>query len=85
MSNLEIESKVKEIIALQFDVRLDDIRISTDFMRDLSADSLDSVEIVMAVEDRFDIIVPDEEATNLITVKSVVDYVEKKLADDSSK
>lgn len=85
MNKLEIESKIKEIIALQFDVRLDDIKVSTDFIRDLSADSLDSVEIIMAVEDRFDIIIPDEEAENLLTVQAVMNYMEKTLADESSK
>lgn len=85
MNRLEIESKVKEVIALQFGMELDEIKVGTDFAADLSVDSLDSVEIIMGVEDRFDIMISDEEANNLMSVKSVIDYVEKKLADKGSK
>lgn len=85
MNRLGIESKTREIIALQFDIKLDDLRLETDFIADLNADSLDTVEVVMMIEDKFDISVPDEEANNLLTVRAVVDYVEKKLADNSGK
>lgn len=85
MNRLEIESKTREIIALQFDIKLDDLRLETDFISDLNADSLDTVEVIMMIEDRFDISVPDEEAINLLTVRAVVDYVEKKIADNSGK
>ncbi len=85
MSRIEIESKVKEIIALQFGMTLDEITIDTNFLTDLNADSLDAVEVVMSVEDRFDISIPDEDANNLTTIRSVVDYVEKNFADKGSK
>jgi len=83
MERQEIEQKIKEIIALQFGTGLDDIGLETNFISELNADSLDTVEVVMGVEDRFDIAVPDEDANNLLTVGAVVDYVEKKLADKS--
>lgn len=85
MTGLEIESKVKEIIALQFGMSLDEITIDTNFLTDLNADSLDAVEVIMSVEDRFDISIPDEDANNLTTIRSVVEYVEKNFADKSSK
>ncbi len=85
MTRLEIESKVKEVVALQFGVELDDLKMESHFNKDLNADSLDAVELVMCIEDRFDISIPDDDANNIITVKSVVDFVEKKLADKSGK
>lgn len=81
MSRIEIESKTKEIIALHFGMELDEITIDTNFVTDLNADSLDAVEVIMSVEDRFDISIPDEDANNLTTIKSVVDYVEKNFAN----
>lgn len=85
MKKLEIETKVKEIFALQFGEELENITLETEILRHLQADSLDSVELVMSVEDRFDISISDEDANNLLTVGAVVDYVEKRLADKSSK
>lgn len=83
MDKLEIEQKVKEIVALQFGVPLDEILPSHDFINDLNADSLDSVELVMCVEDRFDMSIQDEDAERLLTVQSVVDFLEKQLAEKS--
>lgn len=85
MKKLEIETKVKEIFALQFGEELENITLEENIISDLHADSLDSVELIMSVEDRFDIDITDEDANNLLTPGAVVDYVERKLADDSSK
>jgi len=83
MDRLEIEQKVKEIVALQFNMKLDDVKLDSSFISDLNADSLDTVEMVMCVEDRFFLHITDEDAEKLSTVGMVVDYVENKIADKS--
>lgn len=85
MEKKEIEQKVIEIVAVQFGMKLDIIKLDTKFITDLGADSLDTVEIIMMVEDMFDIDVPDDDAEKLMTVGAVANYLEKKIADDSSK
>ena len=85
MNREEIQQKVIEIVAVQFGIKVADIVLDTSFINDLNADSLDTVEVVMCIEDRFDFQVPDEDAEKLSTVGMAVDYVEKKLADESSK
>lgn len=79
MSRAEIETKVIEVVALQFGMKINDIESETNFLTDLNADSLDAVEVVMCIEDRFDIIIADEDADKMITVKMVTDHVEKEL------
>lgn len=68
--------KIKEIIAEQLSVEEDSISMNTNLMKDLEADSLDAVEIIMAIEEEFDIEIPDEEAENFQTVADLVNYVE---------
>jgi acyl carrier protein len=85
MEKKEIEQKVIEIVAVQFGRKLDSVELDTKFITDLAADSLDTVEIIMMTEDMFNITMPDEDAEKLMNVGMVVDYVEKTLADDSSK
>jgi acyl carrier protein len=80
MDRKEIEEKITEIVALQFGVKVEDIQSNTSFVVDLNADSLDAVEVVMCIEDRFDITVPDEEAERMNTVSMAADFVEKVLA-----
>ncbi len=70
--------KIKDIIVENLDVDADEIKLETNLKDDLGADSLDAVEIVMAVEEEFDIEIPDEEAQKIVTVKDIVDYVEAK-------
>lgn len=72
-----IFEKIKEIIANQLGIE-DDSRITleTNLTKDLEADSLDAVEIVMAIEEEYDIEVPDEEAEKFLLVKDLVNYVE---------
>ncbi len=68
--------KIKEIIAEQLGVEEDIITVDTNLMKDLEADSLDAVEIIMAIEDEYDIEVPDEDAEKFQTVTDIVKYVE---------
>ena len=70
--------KIKGIIAEQLGVEGDAISMDTHLMKDLEADSLDAVEIIMAIEDEFDIEVPDEDAEKFQTVADIVSYVEAK-------
>jgi acyl carrier protein len=68
--------KVKELIAEQLDVDASKITMDTDFMKDLEADSLDAVEIILGVEDEYGIEIPDEAAENFTKVGDIVDYIE---------
>lgn len=72
--------KVKEIVIDQLGLE-DDVKIerSTSMMKDLEADSLDAVEIIMAFEDEFDIEIPDEEAEKFDNIGDIVDYIESKV------
>ena len=68
--------KVKAIPAEQFDVEEDKITADTDLQEDLGADSLDVVDLLMSIEDEFEVEVPDEEIENIKTVGSLVSYIE---------
>ena len=70
-----IEQKVKNIIADQLGVGEDEIKITSSFIDDLGADSLDIVELVMAMEEEFEVEIPDEEAENIKTVQDAVTYI----------
>ena len=74
----EIETKVKEIIVEQLSVNADDVVPEAKFIEDLGADSLDQVELVMALEEEFDLDIPDEEAEKLVTVGSAIDFINSK-------
>ncbi len=76
----EIEEKVKEIVSEQMGVDKGDISAETSFVNDLNADSLDTVELVMELEDEFDMNIPDEEAEKLQTIGAAVDFIEKHIA-----
>lgn len=77
MSDNSIEEKVRSIIVEQLGVESDKVTADVKFIEDLGADSLDTVELVMAFEENFDIEVPDEEAEKLQSVADVVAYIEK--------
>ena len=77
MSDNSIEEKVRSIIVEQLGVESDKVTAVAKFIEDLGADSLDTVELVMAFEENFDIEVPDEEAEKLQSVADVVAYIEK--------
>lgn len=73
----DIEQKVKDIIVEQLNVTPDQVTTEAKFIEDLGADSLDTVELVMAFEEEFEIEVPDEEAEKLQSVTDVITYIEK--------
>lgn len=75
--NQEIFDKVKGIVVEQLEVEEDKVTPEANFANDLGADSLDTVELVMALEEEFDIEIPDEAAENIATVQAAVDYIEK--------
>ncbi len=75
-----IEEQVKKIIVEQLNVDESKVTADAKFIDDLGADSLDTVELVMAFEDKFSIEVPDEEAEKLKSVKDVVEYINKSKA-----
>ena len=68
--------KVKAILAEQFDVEQDKITVDTDLQEDLGADSLDVVDLLMSIEDEFEVEVPDEEIEYIKTVGALVSYIE---------
>jgi acyl carrier protein len=71
----DIEQRVKKIVSEQLGVNEADVKIDSSFVDDLGADSLDTVELVMALEEEFECEIPDEEAENITTVKQAVDYI----------
>ncbi|UDG80809.1 Acyl carrier protein [Candidatus Hartigia pinicola] len=70
-----IEKRVKKIIFEQLGVKEEEVVTTASFVEDLGADSLDTVELVMALEEEFDIEIPDEEAEKITTVQAAIDYV----------
>ena len=75
MSDKSIEERVKDIIVDQLGVSADQVTSEAKFVEDLGADSLDTVELVMALEEEFDVEVPDDEAEKLQAVKDVVTFI----------
>lgn len=69
--------EVKEVIVEQLNVSPDEVKPESKFVEDLGADSLDVVEMIMALEEKFEIEIPDSEAEKIKTVQDVVDYIEK--------
>ncbi|WP_071515619.1 acyl carrier protein [Geitlerinema sp. PCC 9228] len=77
--NQEIFNKVKTIVAEQLEADANDVQPEAHFANDLNADSLDTVELVMALEEEFDIEIPDEAAEKITTVREAVDYISEQL------
>jgi len=77
----ELEEKVKDIIVEELGVERDKLTETASFMEDLGADSLDTVELVMAFEKEFDIDIPDEEAEKLRTVGDAMKYLREKMGN----
>jgi acyl carrier protein len=70
---------IKEVVVEQLSVSADEVKDDAKFVEDLGADSLDVVELVMALEEKFDIEIPDEDAEKLATVGDAISYLEEKL------
>ncbi|MSQ81135.1 MAG: acyl carrier protein [Candidatus Methylopumilus sp.] len=75
----DIEQRVKKIVSEQLGSKEADVKNTSSFVDDLGADSLDTVELVMALEEEFDCEIPDEEAEKITTVQQAVDYINKNL------
>jgi len=76
---MAIEDRVKKIIAEQLGVDEDEVVPEASFVEDLGADSLDTVELVMAFEEEFDIEIPDEDAEKILTVGKAMEYIKEKV------
>ena len=76
----DIQYRVLKIVSDQVGVSESDIKSESSFIEDLGADSLDTVELVMALEEEFSIEIPDEDAEKIKTVQHVIDYVRKKIS-----
>jgi acyl carrier protein len=79
---MSIEAQVKEIIMNKLGVEMDQITSDAAFIEDLGADSLDTVELVMELEDKFGIEIPDTDAEKIRTVKDAVQYLEKHASEE---
>ena len=80
----DIEQKVKKIIAEQLGIKEEDIKNESSFIEDLGADSLTTVEMSLALEDAFDIEIPDTEQENLRTVQQAIDFVKAAVAKQAA-
>jgi acyl carrier protein len=76
----DVFEKVANIISTKTKVKKEEITLDSDFELDLKLDSLDIVEIVMAIEEEFDITIPDEDVQKLRTVKAAVEYIRNKIS-----
>jgi acyl carrier protein len=76
----DIEQRIKNIICEQLDVAEDDVVPTASFVDDLGADSLDQVELIMAMEEEFDVSIPDEDAEKIATVKDAISYITKAMS-----
>ena len=82
MSNDSIEERVKKIIIEQVGVKPEQVTNDASFVEDLGADSLDTVELVMALEEEFECEIPDEDAEKITTVQQAIDYIKAHLGDE---
>ena len=76
-----VEQQVKKIVAEQLGVNEDEIRNEQSFVDDLGADSLDTVELVMALEEEFETEIPDQEAEKITTIQQAIDYINAHLKE----
>jgi len=72
---MSVEDRVKKIVSEQLGVALDEVQNDSSFVDDLGADSLDTVELVMALEEEFDLDIADEHAENIATVNDAIEYI----------
>lgn len=76
---MEVFDKIREILVEQLGVKPEEVKLEVSFQDDLGADSLDVVELVMALEEEFDIQIPDEDAEKISTVANAVDYIKAQI------
>jgi acyl carrier protein len=81
MAATQIEAKVRSLVAEQLGVGEDEIKLESSFIDDLGADSLDIVELVMAMEEEFGIEIPDDQQDNIKTVRQAIDYINEHKKD----
>jgi acyl carrier protein len=81
---MAVAERVKSIIASQLGVNENEIKTESSFVEDLGADSLDTVELVMALEEEFSIEIPDEDAEKMTTVGEAVKYIENKISSKAA-
>ncbi|HLB43430.1 MAG TPA: acyl carrier protein [Gammaproteobacteria bacterium] len=79
----EIEARVKKIVVEQLGVKEEEVTADASFVDDLGADSLDTVELVMALEEEFETEIPDEDAEKIITIKDAVNYVVNRMEKET--
>ncbi len=78
---MAVEEKIKSIIAEQLGVKAEEVTPQASFIDDLGADSLDTVELIMALEEEFNVEIPDEDAEKMTTVGDAIKYIESKSAN----
>lgn len=78
---MSIEDRVRDIIVDKLGVSAEKVKAEAHFIDDLGADSLDTVELVMAFEEEFDVEIPDDDAQQITTVQSAIEYLSKKIGD----
>ena len=83
MNTAEIESRVKKIVVEQLGVKEDEVTTDASFVDDLGADSLDTVELVMALEEEFETEIPDDEAEKIVTIKDAVKYITERMGKET--
>jgi len=77
---MAVEEKIKSIIAEQLGVKIEEVNPQASFIDDLGADSLDTVELIMALEEEFGVEIPDEDAEKMATVGDAIKYIDEKTA-----
>jgi acyl carrier protein len=83
MNTNEIENRVKKIVVEQLGVKETEVTTDASFVDDLGADSLDTVELVMALEEEFETEIPDEDAEKILTIKDAVNYVVSRMEKET--
>jgi len=83
MKTSEIETRVKKIVIEQLGVKEEEVTTEASFVDDLGADSLDTVELVMALEEEFETEIPDEDAEKIVTIKDAVKYISERMEKET--
>lgn len=75
---MDVKETIIDVIAKQLDIKAENIKPKSDLVKDLKADSLDVVELVMSLEEKFNIQIPDEKAEKIQSVQNIIDYIKKR-------